>query len=348
LPTRAENVGDLLKKLNITLNEGDLVVPGVETPIYNDTLSIEVKRARPVTIIDNGQRKTVLTAYTEPKAIASNAGIMVYEEDKISLAQDDFELQHKGLGEQLVLDRATPVVITLYGTPSVFRTQSNTVAEVLAEKKITPQPTDKVEPGVSTKITANMNIYVNSFGKQVTNVEEPIASPVETILDANLLSGTTQVKDPGKPGKKLVTYEITMQNNKETSRRKIQEVVVEEPTKKVIVKGTLSQFASYNSDGIPSRVYCGSPKQRTWKNINVNNAAIGRALAAERGWTGGEWNALLELFACESSTPFSSLSVSLASISPSPSESMALPLLVSITSLMPSPSESTTAGLVPS
>jgi resuscitation-promoting factor RpfB len=41
--------------------------------------------------------------------------------------------------------------------------------------------------------------------------------------------------------------------------------------------------------------------QRNWKNISMTNAALGRAMAAERGWTGAQWDALLELFACESS-----------------------------------------------
>lgn len=49
------------------------------------------------------------------------------------------------------------------------------------------------------------------------------------------------------------------------------------------------------------RVFCGSPKQRTWKTPNMENVALGEQLAKERGWTGGEWNALLELWSCESS-----------------------------------------------
>jgi hypothetical protein len=52
---------------------------------------------------------------------------------------------------------------------------------------------------------------------------------------------------------------------------------------------------------IPERVLCGSPKQGTWKKIDVRNATIGKGLASEKGWSGSEWTALLELWACESS-----------------------------------------------
>lgn len=49
------------------------------------------------------------------------------------------------------------------------------------------------------------------------------------------------------------------------------------------------------------RIFCGSPKQRTWKNASAANIAIGQRLAAERGWTGSQFTALKELWSCESS-----------------------------------------------
>ena len=54
---------------------------------------------------------------------------------------------------------------------------------------------------------------------------------------------------------------------------------------------------------IPSTVYCGTPKQSKYPNkkINVPNAEAGRRMAAKQGWTGREWEKLLELGACESS-----------------------------------------------
>lgn len=52
---------------------------------------------------------------------------------------------------------------------------------------------------------------------------------------------------------------------------------------------------------IPELVFCGSPMQRTTKRPVRANVLIGRVMAAQRGWTGGEWTALLELYSCESS-----------------------------------------------
>jgi len=52
---------------------------------------------------------------------------------------------------------------------------------------------------------------------------------------------------------------------------------------------------------IPARVFCGSPAQRSWKSPLLANATIGRDMAAAKGWTGAQWDALLELWSCESS-----------------------------------------------
>lgn len=52
---------------------------------------------------------------------------------------------------------------------------------------------------------------------------------------------------------------------------------------------------------IPARIFCGSPAQRTWKSPLLVNATIGRDMAAAKGWTGAQWDALYELWSCESS-----------------------------------------------
>lgn len=50
---------------------------------------------------------------------------------------------------------------------------------------------------------------------------------------------------------------------------------------------------------IPATVFCVT--QQSMKRPNLANARIGQEMAARRGWTGYEWTALYELWACESS-----------------------------------------------
>lgn len=54
--------------------------------------------------------------------------------------------------------------------------------------------------------------------------------------------------------------------------------------------------------GVPSTVHCQTPGQRgSYRSINIGNAEAGQRHAAAAGWTGDNWNALLELWTCESS-----------------------------------------------
>jgi uncharacterized protein YabE (DUF348 family) len=74
LPTRAPTVGDLLKRLNITLNEKDVVEPSADTQILEDNFQVNVYRARPVTVVEGDKKVTLLTTVDSPQRLATEAG----------------------------------------------------------------------------------------------------------------------------------------------------------------------------------------------------------------------------------------------------------------------------------
>lgn len=142
------------------------------------------------------------------------------------------------VGELITIDRATPIKLNLYGKKVSVRTQADTVGGLLAEKGIYLQKKDKTIPRLDTPIKKDMNVLVLRNGKQIISQEEPIAPPVDTQYDATMDVGTTKVIDPGKPGKRLVTYEVVFKHDKEVGRKQIQSVVVEQPKKRVVIEGT--------------------------------------------------------------------------------------------------------------
>ncbi len=297
--TRAQTVGELTQKLNLDLIEEDIVEPKTDVPITDDDMQVNIYRAKAMTVIDGSTKKATLSAHKSPRLVAVQAGVEVFPEDKAVFTQGN--ISEGIVGQKVVIDRATPINLMLYGALLPTRTQAQTVAELLKEKSIKLNEGDNIVPAVETPITNSMQVIISRFGQRLIVQEEVIPAPVEYIADSNLPAGSRVVREPGSPGKKVVTYQIQLENDKEIGRTVIQEIILTQPIKEIQAKGTKPVFADYNAEGIPARVFCGSPKQRNWKNINVGNAAIGRALAAERGWAGGEWDALLELFACEAS-----------------------------------------------
>ena len=81
-------------------------------------------------------------------------------------------------------------------------------------------------------------VDVNAATTKTEEVEETINYAVETIYDASMREGTTRIDQEGKNGSKKVTYSITYKYNKEVSKTKQSEKIIEPAQNKILVKGT--------------------------------------------------------------------------------------------------------------
>jgi uncharacterized protein YabE (DUF348 family) len=237
VPTRAKTVEDFLERAGVTLREGDIVEPAKETLIEDNDFRINIYRARPVTIFDGEARIQALSAATTPRSVAAQAGLSVYPEDNLNQEVSQDVLRDQVIGEKIIIERATPASLNLYGTPVTIRTHAETVGELLKEKNITLANGDTVQPAPETPITPEVQVFVTRFGTQIATVEEPVANKVEIIEDASLSFGTTAVRQAGSPGKKLVTYQLELQNGQEVARKVIQEVRILEPVTQITARG---------------------------------------------------------------------------------------------------------------
>jgi uncharacterized protein YabE (DUF348 family) len=99
-----------------------VVEPAKDTEIVSDNFRVNVYRALPVTIVDGDKEIRALSAAATPRSIAKQSGIEAYPEDRLSLdPAQDFVTQGI-IGQKLVVKRATPVNVNLYGAPLVART----------------------------------------------------------------------------------------------------------------------------------------------------------------------------------------------------------------------------------
>jgi hypothetical protein len=97
-------------------------------------------------------------------------------------------------------------------------------------------------------------------GMRVETIEEEIKPEIETIEDPSLSFGASAVRQKGVSGKKYVTYEIQLKNDKEVGRRIIQSVVATEPIKQIVARGkavhiTMSHESIMAAAGIKSGDY---------------------------------------------------------------------------------------------
>lgn len=236
--SKEPTVGALLKKLNITINQGDVVEPALATPIQQDDFRINIYRAAPVEVVDGGHKTFAMSARTTERSIASEAGVTIYPEDNLTTRPITNFVAAGAVTEEVVIDRATPVNVNLYGAPVVMRTHAKTVGGLLAERNIRLKPQDQVKPDLSTPIATAGQITIVRNGLSTLTVQEDIPMPVQNVTDNSLAYGTSAVRQPGAPGKKAVTYQVNTVNGVEVSRTPIQETVVQPPVVQVVVIGT--------------------------------------------------------------------------------------------------------------
>ncbi|MEK7059717.1 MAG: G5 domain-containing protein [Patescibacteria group bacterium] len=238
VPTKEATVGSLLQKLHITLHEGDVVEPAQSTPIAQDQFRINIYRAVPVQVIDGDKKTYAFSASKTSRAIAQQAGTTLFPEDIITTVPTNNFLTGGSIGEQVIVDRATPVNVDLYGTQVVLRTHAKTVAGLIKEKKIKLADKDQIVPALDTPITPDQRLSFIRTGTKVETVTETIATPIQTINDPSLAYGTNAVRQQGSAGQQVVTYQISIVNNVETGRSIIQKVVTKQPVTQVVVIGS--------------------------------------------------------------------------------------------------------------
>ena len=238
VPSTEATVGSLLRKLHLTLGEGDVVEPAQSTPIKQDQFRINIYRAVPVQVVDGASRTFAFSASKTPRAIAQQAGTSLYPEDKITADPVSDFVKTGAIGEQIVVDRAVPVNVDLYGTPVTLRTHAKTIGQLIKEKDIHLQKNDQIVPAADTPIVPGQQLALIRTGTKVETLIEQIAMPVQTINDPSLAYGTTAVRQQGSPGQQVVTYQVNIVNNVETGRTIIQKVVNREPVTQIAVVGS--------------------------------------------------------------------------------------------------------------
>jgi uncharacterized protein YabE (DUF348 family) len=238
VPTREPTVGALLDKLNIHLNDGDVVEPSPETAINQDDFRINVYRAVPVEIVDGDKKTYAFSAATTPRSITAQAGIEVNPADYLNTLPTSNFLREGAIGERVVIDRAIPVHLNLYGTPITMWTHAKTVGGLLRDNKIKLATQDSLQPEADTPITPYQLIFILRKGVKVVSTHEVIPMPVQTKYDAGLAFGEQAVRQKGSPGERVVTYQIKTQNGKEVSRTVLQTIISQPAVAQIVVIGT--------------------------------------------------------------------------------------------------------------
>lgn len=94
-----------------------------------------------------------------------------------------------------------------------------------------------LKPGQELNVTV-LKPFVEVIVDRQTYVKEEVAFQKEVVADASMFKGDTKKKQEGKIGQNGVIYSTTEQNGKVVKKEAIKKVVLQEPVKEIVVKGT--------------------------------------------------------------------------------------------------------------
>ncbi len=259
--THAQTLRAAFQEASIPIDPNDLVEPGLDDRLEANSYEVNIYRARPITIVDGKTSVKIMSPYRTPAQIAGQAGIILHHEDVTELTANT-DIVSQGAGLQLKITRATEFTLVLYGKKLTTYTQSKTVRSMLKEKGIKIGADDTLSLPLDSPIAVGMQLEIWHNGVQVVTEEREIPFETQKILDMDHSIGYHEVKTKGKPGTRLVMYEVEMKEGKEIRRKEVQNVVDAEPTKQVELVGnrpsdplTKSKGARYfqDSQGVSHR-----------------------------------------------------------------------------------------------
>ncbi len=228
--TFAPTVGQALVRLGVEVGPDDRVLPGSRAELGP---RIEVRRAKDVVLVLNGQRKVErVTGRTvgqilselavEPEGAYLNPGLetVMSNGDEIIIAQPgEVTVEHDGVAQPVVTN-----VLTAGG--------------LLRQLGIVLGPHDRVEPSIVTQPVAGSVIKVVRVNEAIEKTHSPIPFKKVSEKSDSLELGLKKVKTNGADGVLARKYKVLYEDGRVKSRTFVGKEIVRQPRDEVTLIGT--------------------------------------------------------------------------------------------------------------
>lgn len=227
---RPEGIGGY-RSLRENTNEpiSAYIPPRVTAPV-----SLEVKRAVPLYVNDNGLSVRVLTTKETLTEGLPASGVGIRQGDLIFPSLDS----EVSAGMHVFVKRSKGLTIEVDQQTLQVRTLKSTLSEVLEDEGISLSGMDRVDPFLETPIKDGMNVKIVRVREEYVTSEETIGYTLEYWPDPELEIDQQRVMQYGKRGLRKRITRIVYEDDEEVERTKEREWVETEPQNTIIGYGT--------------------------------------------------------------------------------------------------------------
>jgi resuscitation-promoting factor RpfB len=274
--TVAGSVRGVLEIAHYPVGPHDVVAPALDARVHNGS-EIVLRRGRLLRLsVDGIPRNVWVTAPTVAQALSQ----LGYPDKDFSSVSRDQRLPLSPTA--ITVRRPKHIQITADGRTRTVITTAPTVAVLLADLRIAVGPQDMLSAVASSPLRDSESIDVTRVRANNVVKNHPVPFPTQQVGDPTMYVGQSELVRRGTNGVEAVTVEVVSVDGKVVGRTIVKRVVTRRPIAAIVKVGTKPQ---------PAPVI----------NVDPGSAqAIGKQLAAQRGWGADQFSCLYQLWNNES------------------------------------------------
>ncbi len=215
--TFATSVAGALDSAGLRVEDKDTLAPSAHSAV-SDGSRIVLKRGRPLALtVDGTQHEiwtTALTVDTALQQVGMRSPAMELSADRSRRIPVE--------GMTLEVHISKPITLLDGGLPArEIRSTAVSVGDLLTQQGVPLEDQDTVIPDRSSPVLPGMTVEVTRIRTEERTERRPVQPPVKKIRDPELPLGEVVVEDPGEPGAEIVTFQLTLKNGTEISRKQL-------------------------------------------------------------------------------------------------------------------------------
>ncbi|HEY0117487.1 MAG TPA: ubiquitin-like domain-containing protein [Cellulomonas sp.] len=268
-------VADVLAAADVTVGPDDVVAPGPTSPISAGGLVV-VRHGRELTVeIDGQQQQVWTTALTVGEAVD---GLGLRDDVRLSASRSE-----KLDARMLRVSTEKTIHLAVDGAVIDGVTSAATVRDALKDIGLVLDEGDQVSVPLDAAAVDGLVVMVTRAASSGQKVTEAVPFDTQEVQDPTLVTGTTKVRTAGRAGVRTTTYQVDVVGGVVVSRTQLTSVLTTPPVTQVVLQGTKAL-----------------PNPSVVAVEPGTAQALGKQMAAARGWGDDQFACLLQLWNEES------------------------------------------------
>lgn len=228
-----DSVADVLASEKLTIGGHDIVSPAPSAAVKDGT-QVTVRYGRQLTVAIDGRSRQYWTTELTVEQALQQVGLRA-ESARLSVDRS-LPLGRQGLS--MKLNTRKDITLVVAGKSTKVTSYAGTLAELLAEQKLTVGKLDRLSAVPTTPLLTGSTVTLDRVEQREVSETLSAAFKTTSTESSSLERGTTKITTKGKPGTLKVTYLDTYTNGRRTARKTITTVTVTAPVTQVQQVGT--------------------------------------------------------------------------------------------------------------